>query len=76
MGTSFLFGQIAHSSSGLASIRPARWTSRFSWRKKSEKIIFLKMNKHYFLKTFIAPSGLTVAEKKVNRATVAPKKFA
>ena len=40
MGTSFLFGQIAHSSSGLASIRTARWTSQFSWRKESEQTLF------------------------------------
>ena len=39
----FLIGQILPISSGLASIRPARWPSRFSWRE--EKVI-----KHYFLK--------------------------
>ena len=42
-GTSFLFVQIVPSTSGLASIRPARGPSRFSWREK-------KVNKHYFLK--------------------------
>ena len=45
---SFLFGQSLPSSSGLASIRPARWPSRFSWReKKSEQTLFVKK--------FIAP---------------------
>ena len=37
----FYFVQILPSFSGLASIRPARWLSRFSWRKK--------VNKHYLL---------------------------
>ena len=49
--TSFLFVQIVPSSSGLASIRPARWSSRFSWRGKN-------VNKHYFLKFH---SALTIA---------------
>ena len=38
-------------SSGLASIRPAMWPSRFSWREK-------KFNKYYFFKNH---SALTVA---------------
>ena len=41
----FYFGQILPSSSGLASIRPAMWPSRFSWsEKKGTNIIFLKIH--------------------------------
>ena len=44
----FYIEQIVPSSSDLASIRPARWPSRFSWRGKiSEQTLFFKK--------FIAP---------------------
>ena len=52
--TSFLYWQILHNFSGLASIRPAMWPSRFPWREK-------KVNKHYFLKNH---SALTAAPTK------------